>query len=60
MEQIGAMPLQGAQMLVAFLVAFAEMVLRLTENVHAPYFALFMVGPIANLVDIFWLSKKKS
>lgn len=51
---------KGAQMLVAFLVAFAEMVLRLTENVHAPYFALFMVGPIANLVDIFWFSKKKS
>lgn len=50
---------KGAQMLVAFLVAFAEMILRLTENVHAPYFALFLVGPIANLVDIFWLSKKK-
>ncbi len=51
---------KGAQMLVAFLVALAEMVLRMTENVHAPYFALFLVGPIANLVDIFWLSKKKT
>ncbi len=50
---------KGAQMFVAFLVALAEMVLRMTENVHAPYFALFLVGPIANIVDIFWLSKKK-
>ncbi|MBK8813270.1 MAG: hypothetical protein IPN69_21440 [Acidobacteria bacterium] len=50
---------RGAQMFVAFLVAFAESVLRMTENVHAPYFALFLVGPLANLVDIFWLSKKK-
>jgi hypothetical protein len=47
-------------MVVAFLVAFAEMILRLLEDVHAPYFALFIVGPIANLVDIFWLSKKKA
>ncbi|MBK7706731.1 MAG: hypothetical protein IPJ30_13415 [Acidobacteria bacterium] len=50
---------RGAQMFVAFLVAFAESVLRMTENVHALYFALFLVGPLANLVDIFWLSKKK-
>jgi Na+-transporting NADH:ubiquinone oxidoreductase subunit NqrB len=50
---------RGAQMAVAFLVAFAEFVLRLAENVHAPYFALFIVGPIANLVDIFWLSQRK-
>jgi Na+-translocating ferredoxin:NAD+ oxidoreductase RnfD subunit len=49
-----------AQCVVAFLVAFAEMILRLTENIHAPYYALFIVGPIANLVDIYWLSKKKA
>jgi hypothetical protein len=49
-----------AQCLVAFLVAAAEAALRLTENVHAPYYALFIVGPIANVVDILWLSRKKS
>lgn len=48
-----------AQMFVAFMVAFAEMILRLTENVHAPYFALFIVGPIANVIDIWRLSRKE-
>lgn len=51
---------KGAQMFVVFLVAAAEMVLRMMENVHAPYYALFIVGPIANLVDIFWLERRKS
>ena len=40
------------QYLVAFLVAAVEAVLRLLEFVHAPYYALFIVGPIANLVEI--------
>ena len=38
-----------AQAFVGFLVALAEMFLRLAENVHAPYYALFIVGPAANL-----------
>jgi Na+-transporting NADH:ubiquinone oxidoreductase subunit NqrB len=41
-----------AQCLVAFLVAAVEAVLRLMEFVHAPYYALFIVGPAANLVEI--------
>lgn len=41
-----------AQCLVAFLVAAMEAVLRLFQFVHAPYYALFIVGPIANLVEI--------
>ncbi len=49
-----------AQILVVFLVALVEMILRMNESVHAPYYALFIVGPIANLVDIYWLSTKKS
>ena len=40
------------QILVAFLVAAAEAALRLFEFVHAPYYALFIVGPAANLVEI--------
>jgi Na+-transporting NADH:ubiquinone oxidoreductase subunit NqrB len=40
------------QILVAFLVAFAEAVFRLLQFVHAPYYALFVVGPAANLVEI--------
>lgn len=40
------------QMGVVFLVALVEAVLRLFEFVHAPYYALFIVGPAANLVEI--------
>lgn len=40
------------QCIVAALVAVMEMVLRLNEVVHAPYYALFIVGPIANVVEI--------
>lgn len=46
-----------AQCFVAFAVALTEMVLRLFEVVHAPYYSLFMVGPAANLIEI-WLTKR--
>ena len=32
--------------------ADAEAVFRLLQFVHAPYYALFVVGPIANLIEI--------
>ncbi len=47
-----------AQCLVAFLVAAMEMVLRLAENIHAPYYALTIVGPIALALEIWWTSRK--
>lgn len=47
-----------AQAGVAFCVALVEMVLRLAENVHAPYYALFTVGPAANLIEIWLLSRR--
>ena len=40
------------QCLVAFLVAAAEASFRLMQWVHAPYYALFLVGPAANLIEI--------
>jgi Na+-transporting NADH:ubiquinone oxidoreductase subunit NqrB len=40
------------QCLVAFLVAAVEAALRLMQFVHAPYYALFIVGPIAKLIEI--------
>jgi enediyne biosynthesis protein E5 len=46
------------QCVVAFCVAFAEMVLRLNQSVHAPYYALFIVGPTANLIEIMWKARK--
>ncbi|MBA3240408.1 MAG: hypothetical protein H0T60_04200 [Acidobacteria bacterium] len=42
-----------AQVGVAVAVAFVEMTLRLFEVVHAPYYALFIVGPTATLVEIY-------
>jgi enediyne biosynthesis protein E5 len=46
------------QCLVAFLVAAAECVLRLMENVHAPYYALTLVGPLAVALEIWWTSRR--
>jgi hypothetical protein len=42
-----------AQCLVAVLVAVAELILRLAQNVHAPYYALAIVGPAAMAVEIY-------
>ena len=40
-----------AQCLVVFVVAFVEMLLRLAEVVYAPFYALFLVGPSALLIE---------
>jgi Na+-transporting NADH:ubiquinone oxidoreductase subunit NqrB len=40
------------QCLVAFLVALVEAGFRLMQWVHAPYYALFVVGPTANFIEI--------
>jgi enediyne biosynthesis protein E5 len=49
-----------AQCLVAFLVAAMEMVLRLAENIHAPYYALTIVGPIALAFEIWRTTRKQA
>ena len=46
------------QILVAFLVAVAELGFRLAQNVDAPYFALSVVGPIAMAIAI-WRSSRQ-
>jgi enediyne biosynthesis protein E5 len=46
------------QCVVAFFVAMAEFILRLDQVVYAPIFALFLVGPAANLIEIWWDSKR--
>jgi Na+-translocating ferredoxin:NAD+ oxidoreductase RnfD subunit len=45
------------QCLVAALVAAAEMLLRLAAVIHAPYYALFLVGPTALAIDLAWKSR---
>ena len=47
-----------AQAGVAFAVALVETILRLFENVHAPYYALFIAGPVANLIEIYLTRRK--
>ena len=47
------------QILVAFLVAFVEMFFRLDQSVYAELYALFWVGPIALLVEM-WLDSRRS
>jgi Na+-translocating ferredoxin:NAD+ oxidoreductase RnfD subunit len=46
------------QCIVVFLVALLEMVLRLRQVVYAPFYALFIVGPAAMLVEI-WLDSRR-
>lgn len=46
------------QCAVAFCVALVEMILRLLEVVHAPYYALFLVGPTANLIEVLLSSRR--
>ena len=48
------------QCVVAFLVALVEMLLRLNESVYAPLYALFLVGPAANLIEIWWHSRQSA
>jgi enediyne biosynthesis protein E5 len=47
------------QCIVVFLVAFVEMLLRLSHVVYAPLYALFIVGPTAMLIEI-WLESRRS
>ena len=48
------------QCVVAFLVALVEMILRLHESVYAPLYALFLVGPAANLIEIWWQARQSA
>lgn len=48
------------QCAVAVCVAFVEMILRLLEVVHAPYYALFLVGPTANMIEILLTSRQSN
>lgn len=42
------------QNIVAFLIAFVEFFFRLGEAVYAPFYALFIVGPLAIIVKTLW------
>lgn len=40
------------QIIVVMVVATCEAAFRLAELVHAPYYALFLVGPVANAIEV--------
>ncbi|MFC5861415.1 RnfABCDGE type electron transport complex subunit D [Acidicapsa dinghuensis] len=46
------------QSFVAFMVAVVEMFLRLDQSIYAPLYALFIVGPIAMLIEM-WLNSRR-
>jgi Na+-translocating ferredoxin:NAD+ oxidoreductase RnfD subunit len=46
-----------AQSVVVIAVAFVEMLLRLSEVIYAPFYALFLVGPSAMLIER-WLQSR--
>jgi len=48
------------QCVVAFMVALVEMVLRMHQTVYAPFYALFMVGPIALLIEMWMESRREA
>ena len=45
---------------VAILVALVEMLFRLAEVIYAPFYALFLVGPVALLAETRWTSQEPS
>ena len=47
------------QCLVVFAVAAVEMVLRLHQSVYAPFYALFLVGPAAMLLEM-WMDSRRA
>src|SRR5450432_2280430 len=47
------------QMVTVFVVALVEMILRLNQVVYAPFYALFLVGPTAMLVEI-WMDSRRT
>jgi len=46
------------QCVVVFFVGLVEFLLRLNQVVYAPIYALFLVGPAANLIEIWWNSRQ--
>jgi Na+-translocating ferredoxin:NAD+ oxidoreductase RnfD subunit len=48
------------QILVVFLVAVVEFILRLNQFIYAPFYALTIVGPLAKIIDLHLASREQS
>ena len=51
---------RNGRILVVFLIALTEMILRLMEVVNAPLFALFLIGPVAMLIEMYLVNDSPS
>jgi enediyne biosynthesis protein E5 len=40
------------QVIVAFLIAFVEFILRMNQFIYAPFYSLFLIGPLAMIIDL--------
>jgi Na+-translocating ferredoxin:NAD+ oxidoreductase RnfD subunit len=49
---------KSRQCAVAILVAIVETIMRLYRVIHAPYYALFLVAPVTNLVELWWDARR--
>lgn len=45
------------RILVAILVALVEFIFRLNNFIYAPFYALFIVGPLTKFIDLKWFDK---
>jgi enediyne biosynthesis protein E5 len=50
---------KSGQCVVAFLIALVEMVLRLDQVVYAPFYSLFLVGPLSLLIEMYVQSRRQ-
>lgn len=47
------------QYVVIIMVAFVEMFFRINEAIYAPFYALFIVGPIAMIIEQWWTDRQE-
>lgn len=50
---------KSGQIATVFVVALVESILRLFELIHAPFYALFLVGPIALFLETWWNKRRE-
>lgn len=48
------------RVIVALLIGFVEFIFRLNEAIYAPFYALFIVGPIALMLEIWWMDRAEA
>jgi enediyne biosynthesis protein E5 len=47
------------QCVVAFSIALVELIMRMDQVIYAPFYALFLVGPAALLIEM-WIKSRRS